>query len=351
MKKYEQAIPHLLNAAETTPSLKDAGYFYAGISLYHQHDWELSYNYLNQVKMHGKQRSLRRQASKWLQAVDIQRQQFKPYDLYCKLGMAYDDNVNLFSPDADVDADDVLNAVFLFGRYHLVNEATYKMGVGYGHYQSTHLDTSDANLINSNLIFYGILKNDNYQWYTELMPSYFWLNSNRFLQRTQCRSRVSFNVENVIVPYIDYTYSMNNHFQDEHRDANQHGIGLGLSFLFDPDLYELHTLFSSEKISSAHQDHNYEKSAAQINMKLFAHPKFAVTVFVKGGLRNHEHMDSIHQLKREDKQYRARLGFEMPLPYEGLQLEMNYQWAKNDSNIHAYDYRKNLLAVYLTVRR
>jgi len=351
MQKYELAIPHLLNAADNTPSLKYTGYFYAGISFYHQHDWTLAYNYLKQVKMHGEKRHVRRQASKWLKAVEIQRMQFKPYDLYCKLGMAYDDNVNLYAPDVDVDTDDLLNAVLFFGRYHLVNEAAYKVGVGYGHYQSTHLDTSDANLINSNLIFYGILKNENYQWHTELMPSYFWLNSNRFLQRIQWRSRVSFNVENVIVPYIDYAYSMDNHFQDDHRDANRHGIGLGLSFMFDPDAYQLQTLFSSEKISSAHRNHNYEISAAQINMKLFAHPKCALTLFVSGMLRDHEHLDSIHQMKREDKQYRARLGFEIPLKYEGLQIEMNYQWAKNDSNIHAYDYRKNLLAVYLTVRQ
>ena len=351
MRKFEQAIPLLLHAAETTPSLKDAGYFYAGICFYHQHDWTLAHNYLNQVKMHAAQRNLRRQASKWLQAVETQRIQFKPHDLYCKLGLSYDDNVELYSPDENVDSDDVLNTVLLFGRYHLVNEATFKMGAGYGHYQSTHLDTSDANLINSNLIFYGTFQNDAYQLHTELMPSYFWLNSNRFLQRIQMRSRISFSVENVIVPNIYYAYTMDNHFQDDHRDANRQGIGLGLSFLFDPDLYQLQTLFSSEKISSSHRNHNYETSKAQFHLKVFAHPKCALNLFAQSGLRNHEHLDSIHRIKREDKQYQARLGVEIPLEYKGLQVEMNYQWFKNDSNIHSYDYRKNLLAVYLTVRQ
>jgi len=351
MKQYEQAIPHLLHAAETTPSLKDAGYFYAGICFYHQQDSILAHNYLIQVKMHASQRTLRRQASKWLQAVEIQRKQFKPYDLYCKFSVAFDDNVELNSPDSDDDSDDYLNTVLIFGRYHLVNEADYKLGVGYGHYQSTHLDTSEVNLINSNLIFYGSLQKPDYQLMTELMPSYFWLDSDRFLQRTQWRSRISFNVENVVVPYISYAYTIDNHFQDDQRDANRHGIGLGLSFLFDPDLYQLHTLFSSEKVSSSHRNHNYDTSKAQIHMKVFAHPKCVINLFARTGLRDHEHLDTIHQIKREDRQYQAQLGVDIPLDYEGLQIEMNYQWAKNDSNIHAYDYRKNSLAVCLTVRQ
>ena len=349
MRKYEQAIPHLLHAAERTPSFTDAGYFYAGISFYHQKDWTLAYNYLNQVKMHAAQRSLRRQALKWLEVVEIQRIRFKPYNLYLKLGMAYDDNVELFSPDVDADSDDILNTAILLGRYHLVNEENFKMGIGYGHYQSTHLDTSEVNLISSNLMFYSIVQKPNYQWRTGFQPSYFWLDSDRFLQRIKCQSRISFNVENVIVPHIDYAYTMDNHFQDEHRDANRHFIGLGLSFLFDPDVYQLQTLFSSEKVSSAHRNHNYETSKAQIYFKLFAHPKCALILFAQSGFRDHEHQDTIHHIKREDKQYQARLGIEIPLEYQGLQVEMNYQWAKNDSNIHAYDYRKNMLAVYLTV--
>jgi len=351
IKEYEQAIPHLLHAAETTPSLKDAGFFYAGICFYHQHDWTLAHNYLNQVKMHASKRSFRRQAEKWLQAVEMGRLQFKPYDMYCKLGIAYDDNVELFSPDEDVDSDDFLNTILIFGRYHLVNDAEFKMGVGYGHYQSTHIDTSEANLINSNLFFYTTLQNESYQWNTELMPSYFWLNSNRFLQRTQLRSRISFNIENVIVPHIYYAYTMDNHFQDAHRDANRHGVGLGISFMFDPDIYQLQTRFSSDKISSSHQNHNYEKLQAMISLKLFAHPKCRLNFVAGCGFRNHEHMDTIHRIKREDNQYQAQLGIEVPLEYKGFHVEMNYQWAKNDSNIHAYDYRKNLLAVYLTVRQ
>jgi tetratricopeptide (TPR) repeat protein len=351
LNEFELAIPHLLHAAETTPSLKDAGFFYAGICFYHQHDWTLAHNYLNQVKMHALNKSLRRQASKWLQAVEMGRLQFKPYDLYFKLGFGYDDNVSLFSPDADVDSDDALNTLLLFGRYHLINEAEFKMGVGYGHYQSTHLDTSDANLINSNLIFYATTQNDTYQWNTSLMPSYFWLNSNRFLQRTQLRTCLSLNVENVIVPHIYYAYTMDNHFQDENRDANRHGIGLGVSFMFDPDLYQLQTRFSSDKISSAHRNHNYENSNAQLYLNVFAHPKCTLKLFGRCGFRNHEHQDTIHLIKREDKQYQAQLGIEVPLKYKGFHVEMNYQWAKNDSNIHVYDYRKNLLTVFLTVRQ
>jgi len=351
IQKYEQAIPHLLHAAETTPSFKDAGYFYAGICLYHQQDWTLAYNYLNQVKMHATQRSLRSQALKWLKAVEIQRIRFKPYNLYCKIGLAYDDNVELYAPDVDVDSDDILNTAILFGQYHLVNAAEHKMGIGYGHYQSTHLDTSEVNLISSNLMFYNTIQKPDYQWTTALVPSYFWLDSDRFLQRIKCRSRISFNIENVIVPHINYAYTMDNHFQDEQRDANRHFIGLGLSFLFDPDTYQLQTLFSSEKVSSSHQNHNYETSKAQIYLKVFAHQKCALMLFAQSGLRNHEHIDTIHHIKREDTQYQARLGIELPLEYQGINLEMNYQWAKNDSNIHAYDYRKNMLAVYLTVQQ
>ncbi|KPA14025.1 TPR repeat-containing protein [Candidatus Magnetomorum sp. HK-1] len=350
-KKYEKAIPHFLSAAEQAPSLKDTAFFYSGICFYHQHDWTLSESYLKQVKMHAQQTPMRRRASKWLQAVRMQRKHFKPFDLYCKMGVSYDDNVELNPPEVDTDTDDLFNTVLIYGRYHLVNEQDLKLGIAYGHYQTTHLDTSEANLINSNVMIYGIQQKKSFQLMTELSPSYYWLDSDRFLGRLQLRLRMTWNIDNVILPYINYSYSYDNHFQDENRDANRNGITLGLSFLFQPDLYKFQTIFSSEKISSTHQDHNYEISKAQFNLNVFAHPLCTVKVTARCGLRDHEHFDSIQHIKRKDKQYHARLGFEIPLIYKGFSADINYQWSKNDSNIHTYDYRKNLIAVYLTVRQ
>jgi len=350
-KKYEKAIPHFLSAAELAPSLKNKSFFYAGICFYHQHDWDLSESHLKQVKMHAKEISMRRIASKWLKAVRLQREHFKPFDLYCKMGLSYDDNVELYSPDIDTDKDDFLNTALIYGRYHLVNEQDLKLGVAFGHYQTTHLETTEANLINSNLIFYGIQHKESFQWMTELSPSYFWFDSDRFLSRIQWKFRLACNIDKVILPYISYTYTYDNHFQDDNRDSNRNGISLGLLFMFHPDLYRFQTFFSSEKISSAHQDHNYEISKAQFNLNVFAHPLCTFKTSARYGLRDHEHINSIQHIKRKDKQYNALLGFEIPLHIilKGLRADISYQWSKNDSNIHVYDYRKNLVALYLTM--
>ncbi|MBF0451373.1 MAG: tetratricopeptide repeat protein [Candidatus Magnetomorum sp.] len=350
-KKYEQAIPHFLTAAESTPDLKDSAFLYAGICLYHQHDWTLAENYLKQVHMHAAQRELRQRASKWLQAVQAQRIQFKPFDLFCKFGMGYDDNVELNSPENDSDSDDFVSTVFMYGRYHLVNAQDYKLGIAYGHYQTIHPDTTEVNLINSTVMVYAMGQKQAFQWMTEISPSYYWLDSDRFLSRFQWRLRTTFNIENVIFPYLVYSYTLDDHFQDDHRDANRNGIGLGVSFMFQPDVYKLQTLFSSEKTSSAHQDHNYEMSKAQLSLNLFVHPLCTLTLLTRCGLRDHEHIDSIQHIKRKDKNYHARLGVQIPLKFEGLSADISYQWSKNDSNIHDYDYRKNLIAVYLTLRQ
>jgi len=350
-KKYEQALPHLMTAAEQSPALKDTAFLYAGICFYHQHDWTLAYNYLKQVQMHAGERSLRKRAGIWLQAVNAQRIHFKPYDLYCKFGIGYDDNVELNSPEFDDDTDDFFNTIFLYGRYHLVNTQDLKLGMAYGHYQTTHIDTTEANLINSNVMFYAIGHQESFQWMTELTPSYYWLDSDRFLSRFQWRLRSTFNIENVIFPYLLYTYTKDDHYQDDRRDANRNAVGLGVSFMYLPDVYKLNTLFTSEKISSSHQDHNYDISKAEINLNMFVHPLCTLSILARCGLRDHEHIDSIHIQKRQDKNYTARLGVQVPLQFDGLSADFNYQWSKNDSNIHDYDYRKNVIALFLTLRQ
>ena len=350
-KKYEKALPHLLIAADSAPALKDTAFLYAGICFFHQHDWTLSESYLKQVQMHAEKKSLRNRAAQWLQAVNAQRIHFKPYDIYCKFGLGYDDNVELNSPEHDSGADDVVNTIFLLGRYHLVNKQDLKLGMAYGHYQTSNIDTTEANLINSNVMLYAIGHNQSFQWMSEFSPSYYWLDSDRFLCRLQWRLRSSFNIENVIFPYVMYTYTLDDHFQDDHRDANRNAVGLGLTFMFQPDVYKLQTLFTSEKTSSSHQDHNYEISRAEMKLDLFVHPLCSLKLLARCGLRNHEHIDSINHMKRKDKNYLARLGFQIPLQFEGLSADLNYQWSKNDSNIHDYDYRKNLISLSLTLRQ
>jgi len=347
LRNYERAIPYLLHAAKNSPSFKFTAYYYAGICFYQQHEWTLAYNYFKHVKMHAPRRYLRRQALKWLIPLKKKQAQYSPYNLYCKFSIVYDDNVTFESTESDMESDDRLNSLLLFARYHLVNESDCRIGMGYGHYQSSHMDNSESNLINSHLYFYGIFHNDIFQWNTELVPSYFWLDRHRFLYQTQWRSRLRFWIEKSVVPSLHCSYTMDNHFHDEHRDSNRHGIGLGLSFMFDPDFYHLETLFTSEKISSSHQNHNYETLKAELNLNVFAYPSCTFTFCARSAFRNHEHLNSFYQIKREEHQYQARLGIEIPLQYKGLFLEMKYQWSKTDSNIHVYTFQKNLFAFQL----
>jgi len=344
---YEKAIVHLLEAAERSHSFKDTAYFVAGICFYHQQDWDFAKNYLKQVRVYADNRFLRRKASQWIDTINRRQENHRPFHLFCRLGIGFDDNIRFQHVE---ESDAFVNTLFLHGQYHLVNRLNFKSGVGYAHFKAIHFDSNKANLIISKPSLYALVQQKDYKWTTELAPAVFWLDSDQSLNRFQCKSRISINFENIIMPYLLYSYTLDNHFINDNQDGNRNGIGMGVNFLFDPDFYQCQTLFTSEKVSSSHRDYNYDISKAKVTFNILVHPKCVLNFMGSIGFRIHEHVSSLYHVKRDDKLFQVRLGFRTSLIYQFLNFEMQYQWLKNNSNIPNHGFKKNMISCYTRLR-
>ena len=63
--------------------------------------------------------------------------------------------------------------------------------------------------------------------------------------------------------------------------------------------------------------------------------------------KDYDNIDSLHNIKREDDKYSIGLELSRPLFYKWLEVQLEYNYTKNDSNISDYDYKRNTITLYI----
>ena len=92
---FHKALDYFISAAEKSPSLTADGYYYAGMCFYKLGEFENAKEKFEYVKGHAEDGMLKDNAVKWLQAAESRKKAPKPYSLFLKAGLRYDDNVRL----------------------------------------------------------------------------------------------------------------------------------------------------------------------------------------------------------------------------------------------------------------
>ena len=93
-KRYDEAGPLFVTAANKSPSLKVNGYYYAGICDYHSGKTAAAEEKFTYVKENAESPTEKENAEKWL-AILGEKGKRKPYGLDFTLKFIYDDNVPL----------------------------------------------------------------------------------------------------------------------------------------------------------------------------------------------------------------------------------------------------------------
>jgi tetratricopeptide (TPR) repeat protein len=352
-KNYKKALDYLVRASERSPTIKTNGYYYAAICHVKLGQTDQAIEKLEYVKTHTDSESLRENAASWLQAVEKQKIRRKPYDLYLKLAYRYDDNVPLEPLERDIvptDESDFAVVGYFSGSYNVVNRNDLKIGAGYSHYQTYHMELREFDMIGSIGSLYG-----KYVWYPfsfglSYIPSYYWVDSDRFLGRHQLKPEVAWRVNEKLLTRLSYSYFDEDYFQDDNRDGHTHDVALDAYYSILGKRGSVFGGIGFEDKVASHPDEFYSRLIARLGTSLEIPWNINLLLIGRYFDKKYDNVDSDFGVKREDDKYQVSLSLSHRFLKDWLNILAEYDYTKNDSNISTLEYDRNVITLALAAR-
>lgn len=351
-KNYRRALTYFINAAQKSPTIKDNGWYYAGICHVKLGHFTQAVEKFEYVRDHAESASLREYAIKWLQATEKLKKARKPYSLYAKLAYKYNDNVRLEPLDEDVyaDEDDFVTVGSFSGRYNIINRHDYTMGVGYNHYQTWHSKLENYDLRGSIFNLYGKYTTHPFTLMLSYFPTYYWVESDKYLMRHHVKPEVMWNVNKDLVMRFSYSYYNNDYFQDDTKDGHTNEVFLNAYYNIKDKKGYLFGGIGYEDNSASHPDQYYVQLKTKLGISLNLPYDLTLKLTAKYYDQDYDNVDSFYGIKREDAKYYGAISLCRNIFYEWLSISGEFIYTKNDSNIPDREYKQKVTAVYLTAR-
>jgi len=351
LDRPQQALDYFIAAAEKSPSVKDNGYYYAGICYHKIGEVEKAVEKFEYVRDNADSSQLRKDAVKWLQAIESQKEALKPYSLYLKVGYQYDDNVILESLDQDEasNKDDYATVVYFSGRYDLVNQPDYKIGAGYNHYQTWYDDLNEFDLTASTGNFYVTYLLKPLTVGLSYLPTYFWVDDESYLMRHQLRPEVVWRVDDNISTRFAYSYYRNNYMQNDRRDGHTHEGLLDAYYIIN----KKGVLFAGagyEDNNASHLDESYNQWKATLGISYGLFWELNLNLTVRYYNKKYDNVNSTYNVTRDDDKSHGTVSLSRNFFYDWLGIVAEYGHSDNDSNISVYSYKRNVTTLSLTAQ-
>jgi tetratricopeptide (TPR) repeat protein len=350
--RYQQALDYFIVAVEMSPNLKDKGYYYAGICSFHMGKHKEAGEKFEYVRDNADSDQLRKNAVEWLEAIEREKAASKPYRLYLKVGYQYDDNVLLEPVDQDIatDEDDYATVAFFSGSYNVVNRSDLKIGAGYNHYQTWYKDLSHLNFRGSTGNFYAKYSTGPVTMGLAYLPTYYWLDDKSYLMRHQIMPDIVWNPVQDLSLRAAYSYYRNNYFLNDRRDGHTNEVSLdayysilnGKGLLFAGGAYEDNT--------ASHPDQYYTRGKIRLGISFRLVWELDLNVTGNYHKKEYDNVDSQFGVKREDDRYYAAVSLERSVFWKWLNINAEYNRTKNDSNISAFEYKRNVTTLSVTAK-
>jgi len=351
MKRYSDALNYFLNASEKSPTVKINGYYYAGICYRKMGKDKEAVEIFKYVRDNAESPSLKEYAVKWLHAIEEEKKVLKPYSLYMKMGYQYDDNVRLEPlENENLYADEADYAVvgFFSGRYNFVNKKTFKMGAGYSHYQTSHNELNEYDIVGSigniyvkytlNLISLGL----------DYIPSQYLVNSEEYLRRDQLKPELAWKTSENLVTRLSYSYYINDNLQDDNSDGNTNDLFLDVYYGILKKRGNIFCGIGYESNDASHNDQDYTQLKTKLGLSLIK-ILWDINLIMTGKNydKGYDNVDSIHEVKREDAKYGVSLSLSRILYRSWLSILLEYNYTNNESNIDDYTYKRSVTTLSL----
>jgi len=283
------------------------------------------------------------------QTLQAKEKAISALDLYLKVGVRYDDNVQLDPLDQDVFADqeDVLGVVYFTGRYKLVSSKAYEISAGYSHYQTFHYNIDNYDLAGSIGYFGGKYRFKSFTFGLSYRPSYYWVDYDRFILYHILKPEVSWKISDKLFTRASFNYSRNNNLRDDNRDGHTDGLFVDAFYTFS----KKGNVFGGggyERNHTKHDDYEYYKIRTKLGVSYLLPMEIKLVATGKYDRKNYIWIDSTENIRRKDRKFSFSTSLSRPLFYEWLGVVFDYTFTRNSSNISDYDYDKHNMTLSLT---
>lgn len=349
MQEYNRALDFLMRAAELSPSIKVNGYYFAAICLAKTGAFRKAVPLFAYVRDNAESAELKDNAIKWLEAVNAGIRAAKPYRLYVKIGYRYDDNVLLEPLNEDLftnEADELL-VVFASGWYEFFRKEDQAIGVGYSHYQTWHETLEAYDLTGSLFEIYGRKTKGPVTFRLAYSPNYFWLDDDSYLMRHQIRPEVTYNITSDFTAGLVYGYSTNKYFQFPEKSGHTNEVLLRGQYTVRSPKALVFGAVGYEGLTASEPDEFYDLWQVSAGLILPLPLNWTLGISGRYYRKDYENRDSNFLVKREDDKYNATLFLSHKLFYDWLDITGEYNYTKNNSNIDAFSYRRNVATLSL----
>jgi len=348
-KRYSKALNYLLKSAEMSSVIQTNASYYAGVCYWYTGNIKNAVEKFTFVKDHADTEELKANALNWLQTAETEqpKKAVRPYSFYLKLGYQHDDNVMLepdepLSTGAASDESDSAFEAFFSGSYNFINGENLVVGAGYSHYQTLHQDLNEYDLTGSMGNLYAEYRFQPFTFALRYLPSFFWVDFEKYLERHQFRPELTWQVNDVFSTKFSYTYSVYDYFKelDENRDGNVNEFGvdayyniLSKSYLFGGLGYEK---------NSADADESYGGFNMKAGVSLELPWALNLLMTTKYYSRDYDDEDIQYKVKREDTKYFAGISLSRRIYQDWLKIQAEFDYTKNDSNLKDYEYDRKV---------
>lgn len=348
--QYRGAVDYLTRASELNESVRPTAAYYAGICHFRLSEFDQALPKFDYAASVADTLTLRQDAEQWARITRLRLGRDKPWHLYAKAGWLYDDNVQLAPLDSDrfTEESDSAGVLFFSGRYAMAASDGLDFGIGYSHYQTFYRDFDDYNLIGGIGEIFSECRMDRFTLGIAYLPAYYWVDTDSYLMQHLIRPGIRYRLTDIDEIGFSYGYARNNYFEDARRDG--HADEFAMDYLHGLDVIDGYLFCGAGYLdnTASHRDEYFTEATLRVGLSMGFFERFRFRVQGDYNDKNYDYRDSFHRVKREDARYGAAAALAWRSPADWLEISLEYNHTRNDSNIADYDYQRNTVGLFAT---
>ncbi|MFC1533232.1 tetratricopeptide repeat protein [Thermodesulfobacteriota bacterium] len=351
-KKYRKALDFFIVASEKSPTIKNNGYYYAGICHLKMGDVEKAIERFEYIRDHAEKEDLKVSASKWLEAAQRRKKALKPYSLYMLIGYVHDDNIRHEPEDMEIypDEGDYYTGTYFSGTYNFVNRDDYKIGAGYEHLQTWHDHLEQYDMIATIPKVYAQYRLYPFTFHLTYFRFSSRIESDRFLRQHRLRPAVSWKVNEQFKISFHYNYDDNNYIRNDDRDGYNNSVSLKAFHRILDNKGAISGVIGYEDNVASHLDYYFKRLKTRLKISFKIPWDMELELTGKYHNKEYENIDSVYGVIREDSKYSGDISLSRKLLYDWLKISIGAGYIKNRSNISDYEYKRSGLEANLEIR-
>ena len=263
-----------------------------------------------------------------------------------KVGWQADDNLSVTQQDLVTNQADSGGTFELSTGYKFYSTPALELQLGYDFYQSAWSDVSELNYISNTFSLRGSHNEENWDAGIDYYYNYSFLNAKDFLTSHTIAPRMGFSLQPQLYTNLSLTVSDTSFLGDNLRNATNTSVGFDqyLFFMENKAYGFLSYRHSDESAKGSEFDYTGNYIGAGVNFP--GSDKMKIQFSYSYNLLEYKNNTASIGRKRRDEKHGYRILLTHPI-LESLNLEFDYQYNLNNSNLVSVDSKQNLLALKL----